>query len=66
MLNEGFDLFVTVDRNLRYQQNLKKLPMTIAVLCAFDNRRETLRLLIPALFVRLEAGNLPEVVEIYK
>ena len=40
--------------------------MTIAVLCAFDNRRETLRLLIPALFVRLEAGNLPEVVEIYK
>lgn len=64
MADEQFDLFVTVDRNLSYQQNLDKLTLTIFVLCAFDNRRETLRLLIPKLFVRLEEGNLQNVIEI--
>lgn len=42
MIEENFELFVTVDRNLFYQQNLKHLPLIISVFCAFDNRRETL------------------------
>jgi len=25
----GFDVFVTVDRNIRYQQNLERLPLTV-------------------------------------
>ena len=28
----GFDLFLTVDQNLQYQQNLASLPLTIVVL----------------------------------
>ena len=65
MIEDGFDIMVTVDRNLPYQQNLERLPITIVVLCAFDNRRETLALLIPKLFDRLAEGNMQNVIEIY-
>ena len=64
MVADEFEIFVTVDRNLPYQQNLERLPLTIFVLCAFDNRRETLKELIPKLFDRLAEGNLQNVIEI--
>jgi hypothetical protein len=64
MSEDKFELFVTVDRNLSYQQNLEKLTLTIFVLCAVDNRRETLSLLIPKLIARLEKGGLQNVIEI--
>jgi len=64
MVDNKFDLFITVDRNLRYQQNLERLPLTIFVLCGIDNRRETLQKLIPELFKRLAAGTLENVIEI--
>jgi len=64
MTEDKFELFVTVDRNLPYQQNLQRLTLTIFVLCAVDNRRETLSLLIPKLFARLEKGDLQNVIEI--
>lgn len=66
MIDDGFDILVTVDRNLPYQQNLERLPITIFVLCAFDNRRQTLALLITKLFDRLAQGNLQKVIEISK
>jgi len=31
---ERFDLFVTADQNLQHQQNLRSLPLSIAVLAA--------------------------------
>ena len=64
MVEDNFELFVTVDRNLPYQQNLERLPLTIFVLCAFDNRRETLSRLIPKLFDRLAEGDLQNIIEI--
>jgi predicted nuclease of predicted toxin-antitoxin system len=64
MANENFDVFVTVDRNLPFQQNLTKLVLTIIVLCAADNRRETLAQLIPKMFERLEQGDIQKVIEI--
>ena len=62
--NNGFEIFVTVDRNLPYQQNLDKLPLTIFILCAVDNRRDTLKMLIPKLFDRISQGSLQKVIEI--
>lgn len=47
MTDNIFELFVTVDKNLPYQQILQRLQLTIIVLCAKNNTRETLRLLIP-------------------
>lgn len=64
LINEGFELFVTVDRNLPYQQNTEDLPLTVVVLCAKDNRRETLRQLIPKVFERLTESNIRKVIEV--
>lgn len=59
-----FDLFVTVDRNLKFQQNLSLFSLTIVVLCAFDNRRSTLKLLIPKIFQQLNSANIHTIIEI--
>jgi hypothetical protein len=64
MTENNFQLFVTVDRNLPYQQNLKNLPLTVLILCAIDNRRVTLQKLIPKVFDQLAKGDLQRVMEI--
>ena len=64
MITNGFELFVTADQNLQYQQKIEKLPLTIAVLKGSDNRRSTLQNLIPILFKRINEGSLPNVIEI--
>ena len=46
---DGFDAFVTVDKNLPYQQNLPTLPVAVVVLDAVSNELPTLLLLLPAL-----------------
>lgn len=65
MIDDGFELFVTADQNLQYQQRIEKLPVTIAVLKGSDNRLTTLQKLIPLLFHKLKEGNLPNVIEIF-
>jgi predicted nuclease of predicted toxin-antitoxin system len=65
MIKDKFEIFVTVDRNLTYQQNIGRLDVTIFVLCAFNNRRETLKLLIPKVFERIQQGNLQNLIEIH-
>lgn len=64
MTEDVFDLFVTVDRNLPYQQNTSRLPLNIVVLCAVNNRLETLGTLVPKMLDRLAKGNLQNVIEI--
>ncbi len=61
MTNNGFELFVTIDRNLPYQQNLAKLTVPIFVLYAKDSRRDTLKSLIPTIFEMLNKEKLPVV-----
>ena len=65
MKEEQFEMFVTVDRNLPYEQNLQRLPVTIFVLCAFNNRRDTLKKLIPKIFERISQGITTGIIEIY-
>ena len=64
LIENHFKIFVTVDRNLPYQQNLQRLPFTIMVLCAVNNRRDTLQKLVPAIFEKIKIGALQNVVEI--
>ena len=61
----SFELFVTVDKNLQYQQNLEPIPVTIVVLRAKDNRRETLSILIPKIFDLFQEGNIKKVIEVF-
>ena len=44
LASTNFDLFVTADQNLQYQQNLDALPIAVAVLIARDTRFESLQL----------------------
>ena len=44
-----FDVFVTVDRNLSFQQNLSGLPIGVIVLRARSNRLADLMGLVPGL-----------------
>ena len=44
-----FDVFITVDRNLAFQQNLTDFPIAVIVLEARTNRLADLRALVPLL-----------------
>jgi predicted nuclease of predicted toxin-antitoxin system len=44
-----FEVFVTADRNIEFQQNLATLPIAIVVLRARNNRIEALQPLLPEL-----------------
>jgi hypothetical protein len=57
MINEGFDVFVTADQNLQYQQRVESIPIIIVVLKGSDNRRSTLQNLIPLLLEGLNTQN---------
>jgi hypothetical protein len=46
---EPFDVFVTVDRNLSFQQNLAAFSIAVVVLRAKPNRLADLRPLVPKL-----------------
>ena len=48
-----FDVFLTADQNLQYQQNVENLPVAVAVLVAKSNRIQSLRPLIPDLLSAL-------------
>ena len=44
-----FDVFVTVDRNLEFQQNLATLPIAVAVLIVPRTRIQAIEPLVPEL-----------------
>jgi hypothetical protein len=48
-----FDVFVTVDRNLSFQQNLPAFSIAGVVLRAKTNRLSDLRLLVPDLLAAI-------------
>ena len=50
----AFDVLLTGDRNLQYQQNLGTLPIAVIVLVATNNRLQTLRPLVPKILEKLK------------
>jgi predicted nuclease of predicted toxin-antitoxin system len=48
-----FDAFITVDKNLPFQQNLATLPIALVVLDALSNELSALQPLVPALLREL-------------
>lgn len=61
-----FDVFLTVDQNLRYQQNLRKAGIAVVVLVARTNRLDDLIPLIPSVRTKLETIQRGEYVEVGK
>jgi hypothetical protein len=56
LASEHFDVFVTVDRNLSFQQNLDSFSIAVIVLQAKTNRLADLRPLVPALLAAIAAA----------
>ena len=50
-----FDVFVTVDRNLSFQQDVVSFSIAVVVLQARSNRLADLRSLVPSLLSAIEA-----------
>jgi hypothetical protein len=49
LAEQSFDAFVTVDRGMRYQQNLSAYNIALVVLVVRHNKLEELRPLVPSL-----------------
>ncbi|NVD70729.1 DUF5615 family PIN-like protein [Duganella sp. BJB1802] len=49
----AFDVLITGDRNMQYQQNLSTLPIAVIVLATTDNHLDSLRKLVPKLLSAL-------------
>lgn len=61
---EAFDVFVTMDRNIEFQQHIPNLPLGVVLICAPSNRMLHLRPLVPALLEAIlvtRAGGLQRV-----
>jgi hypothetical protein len=56
LASENFDVFVTVDRNLSFQQNLDVFSIAVVVLQAKTNRLSDLRTLVPKLLAAIETA----------
>ena len=52
---ERFDVLLTADQNLEYQQNLATLPVAVVVMVADSNRPESLEPLVPDVLELLQA-----------
>jgi hypothetical protein len=56
LASQHFDVFVTVDRNLSFQQNLDSFSIAVVVLKAKTNRLADLQPLVPSLLAAIESA----------
>jgi predicted nuclease of predicted toxin-antitoxin system len=61
-----FEVLITVDKNIEYQQNTAALPLAIVILAAASNRLESLLPLIPNALKVLETIKTGDVVRVSK
>ena len=59
-----FDIFLTVDQNLSFQQNLKNFNIAIILMVARNNRLKTLLPLMPAVRAAIDDVKAGEIVRI--
>ncbi|MCI0475284.1 MAG: DUF5615 family PIN-like protein [Anaerolineales bacterium] len=64
LAEKSFDVFVTIDQGVRYQQNLQKAKLAVIMLAAPNNRIETLRPLMPQVLVALQSIQRGEMVRV--
>lgn len=52
----GFDVMITLDKNLHYQQNLSKFKLNVILLRVKNNRFDTVKNMIPDILRNLDEG----------
>jgi predicted nuclease of predicted toxin-antitoxin system len=60
----GFDIFITLDKNLRNQQNLNKIELKFILLLATDNKHQTLQPYMDKLKIILRNSDIPKFSEV--
>ena len=50
---EQFDVFITADQNMEFQQNLALLPIAVLVVVAHSNRMTAIAPLVPSILLAL-------------
>lgn len=55
LVEQRFDVFITIDQNLQYQQNLKETSVAVLVLSSRSNRYDDLKLLASSVHARLRS-----------
>lgn len=60
----GFDVFLTGDQNLEFQQNISKRRLGVVVLCAASNALEDLVPLLPEALAAIDAVQPGQVVRV--
>lgn len=59
--SHGFEIFITADQNLRFQQNLAGSPLAVIVVVAPSNALEDLLPLMPSLLEAVRDARLAEI-----
>ena len=66
LMVEKFDVFITVDQNMQYQQSLEDIPIAFVVLVAHNNKLETLQPLIAKVLSVVSTIQPGQVVDIHE
>ena len=64
LAQQSFDVFVTVDQNLEYRQNLPTLKLGLIVVAVPDNNIKYFRPIFPGLLKAVESVHLGQVIHI--
>ncbi len=57
--DNGFDAFLSIDKKIEYEQNLRKLPLPVIVLNSFSNALPNLLPFVPATLALLSSPLIP-------
>jgi len=55
MIANGFEVLITADKNLHYQQNLKKFPVAVFMLDVKFDRPDSIEELAPSIIIALKS-----------
>jgi hypothetical protein len=61
----GFEVIITVDQEIQYQQNMEARRIGVLILCAATNRLRDLQKLVPSARAVLDAVRPGEVVRVF-
>ena len=64
LAEKEFNVFITLDQNLQYQQNLNKSSMAVILLSVKNNRYESIKSLVPKILSTLSHLRARQVVRI--
>jgi hypothetical protein len=60
----SFEVLLTCDRGMQYQQNVSALGLALLVLAVPNKRLDTIRMLVPEILALLDAGPKPGTVSV--